>query len=478
MICICNIKPPTGLYCGGKMIYGSKEERLMIKNMTEGKPSSILWRFSLPMLLSVVFQQLYNIVDSIVAGKFAGVSALAAVGASYPITVIFIAIATGSNIGCNVIISQLFGAKELDKMKTAVYTSLISVSVLGMILTILGTIFCNPLIKVLNTPENIFFDSALYLRIYVFGVLFLFIYNICTGIFTALGDSKTPLYFLIASSLGNIALDLLFVAGLNMGVAGVAWATFICQGVASVLAMLTLLKRLGKIGSKRKIDLFSPAMLGKLALIAVPSILQQSFVSVGNLFIQVLVNGFGSAVIAAFSVAIKLNTFAVTSLMTMANGISSYTAQNIGAGKIERVRQGYRCGIRMMIIVCIPFIIAYFFFTDTMMRLFLDSSEDVMTVLSAGRKFLKIVSPFYFVVGLKMITDAVLRGAGAMKAFMATTFLDLILRVVLAFILSSFFMSTGIWMSWPFGWSISALLSVVFYMAGVWKLPPKCQEQL
>lgn len=224
----------------------------MITDMTEGGAFKILWRFTLPMLISVMFQQMYNIVDSVVAGKFVGVNALAAVGASYPVTMIFMAVATGLNIGCSVVISLYFGAKEYKNMKCAVSTSLLSVVGISMALTVVGMVICRPLLRLLNTPQDIFSDSALYLNIYIYGLLFLFLYNICTGIFTALGDSKTPLYFLVASSVGNIILDLVFVLVFQMGVGGVAWATFLAQGVSSILAFITLRKRLKSVEEIRK----------------------------------------------------------------------------------------------------------------------------------------------------------------------------------------------------------------------------------
>ena len=440
----------------------------MITDMTEGSPSKILWKFSIPLLLSVIFQQLYNVVDSVVAGQFVSVDALAAVGASYPITMIFMAVATGSNIGCSVIISQLFGAKHYKEMKTAISTSLLSIVVLSLVLTGIGLYFCAPLMRLLGTPDNIFADSELYLNIYIGGLIFLFLYNICTGIFTALGDSRTPLYFLIFSSLSNIVLDLFFVISLKMGVAGVAWATFLCQGIASFLAFFALMRRISKIPSE-KYPKFSFTALRDISIVAIPSILQQSFISVGNLFIQGFVNNYGSIVIAGYSSAIKLNTFAVTSFTTLANGLSSFTAQNIGANKVERVRQGYRSGILLAICVVIPFFIAYFFFSRTMISIFLDSSN--IEVLDVGNAFLKIVSPFYIVVTAKLMADGVLRGAGSMFSFMLATFSDLILRVVLSYVLSFVFHlgATGIWMSWPIGWTLSAIMSTVFYKVGVWK---------
>lgn len=228
----------------------------MNKDLTTGKPAGVLLRFTLPMLLSVAFQQLYNIADSVIAGKFAGEDALAAVGASYPVTMIFMAVAFGMNIGISVVISQLFGAKDFKEMKTAAYTGFISVAVLGVVLTVVGTVLCEPILRMLGTPENIMEDTTLYLAIYIWGLLFLFIYNISSGVFTSLGDSKTPLWFLIASSVGNIVLDAVFVIIFHWGVGGVAWATFLAQGVASACAFWAVLRRLKSIETKEKPALF------------------------------------------------------------------------------------------------------------------------------------------------------------------------------------------------------------------------------
>jgi len=433
----------------------------MIKDLTAGKPETVLWKFSIPMFISVIFQQIYNIADSIIAGKFAGEDALASVGASYPITMIFMAIAIGSNIGCSVVISNLFGAKKYKDLKTGVSTTLITTFCLSVLLTIFGLAGSAGLMKMINTPDNIFQDGALYLRIYIGGFLFLYIYNVCTGIFSSLGDSMTPLIFLIGSSLGNIVLDLLFVAVFHWGVAGVAWATFIAQGIACVLAFITILKRLEQIPTQGKCPLYSRQMLVKISNIAIPSILQQSFVSIGNIFIQRLINDYGSSVIAGYSAAIKLNTFTITSFTTLGNGLSSFTAQNPGAAKYDRVKKGYRAGIMMVLLVAVPFFIAYFFFGQPMVELFM--SKESSLALETGVLFLKIVSPFYFVICLKLMADGVLRGSGSMKQFMVSTFMDLILRVVLAFIMSPSLGTKGIWLSWPIGWTVSMILSTVFY---------------
>lgn len=445
----------------------------MMKDLTEGKPSSVLWRFSLPMFISVIFQQLYSIADSVIAGKFAGENALAAVGASYPITMIFMAIAVGSNIGCSIVISQLFGGKKYKEMKVAISTSLIASASLSVLLTIVGILCSSSMMLMVQTPQNIFADGNLYLQIYIGGFLFLYLYNVATGIFNSLGDSKTPLYFLIGSSLGNIFLDMLFVAVCKWGVAGVAWATFLAQGIACIFVLLTLRRRMRKIQISGTISLFSFQTLKRIAGFAIPSILQQSFISVGNIFIQGLINSCGSSVIAGYSSAIKLNTFAITSFATLANGISSFTAQNVGANKPDRVKAGHRAGTIIGLFVAMIFFLLYFVFSIEMLNLFMDS--DSVTALETGKMFLKIVTPFYFVVCLKLTADGVLRGSGAMRYFMITTFSDLILRVVLAFILFPFWNTTGIWLSWPIGWTVAAILSLWFTLKGAWKqmLPNK-----
>ena len=439
----------------------------MITDMTVGNPARILWKFSLPILLSNIFQQFYNIADSVIVGKFVSEDALAAVGASYPIVMIFMAIAIGGNIGCSVVISQCFGAKEYSRMKTAVNTSLAAMAAVSAILMIFGFLNCAGMLRLLKTPDNILSDAEEYLNIYTGGLLFLFVYNIATGAFTALGDSKTPLYFLIASSVGNVILDLIFVIMFSMEVAGVAWATFIAQGIAAILAVFVLLKRLKKIKTEEKPLLFSWNLFAKITMVSMPSVLQQSFVSVGNLFIQAIVNSFGSSVIAGYSAAIKLNTFYVTSCSSFASGLSSYTAQNIGARKKERIPKGFKVGIVMSLIVAVPFVIFYFFFSDMALKLFLKDSS--VGAVSAGAVFLRIVSPFYLMIGIKLMSDSVLRGAGSMVTFTISTFTDLVIRVVLAQFFSKTAGAVGIWLSWPIGWIAATVLSFGFYAIGVWK---------
>lgn len=439
----------------------------MNKDLTVGKPETVLWKFCLPLFGSIIFQQLYNIADSLVAGKFIGENALAAVGNSYEVTLIFIAFAFGCNIGCSVVVSHFFGAKEYGKMKTAVWTAMISSAVLCVVLMAFGMVGCDGLLWLINTPEECMADSKIYLDIYIWGLPFMFFYNIATGIFSALGDSRTPFVFLAISSTSNIAVDILFVTAFDMGVAGVAWATFLCQGCSCFLAVLVVLLRLREIKIDEAVQKFSIPILQKFVAIAVPSILQQSFISVGNIVIQGVINGFGSGVMAGYSAAVKLNNLVITSFTTLGNGISNYTAQNIGAQKFPRVRAGFWAGIKLVWLLSVPMFLGYFFAGRWLLYLFVD--EPTSIAIQNGTYFLKILSPFYFVISTKLVADGILRGSGMMKQFMIATFTDLILRVLLAVLLSKTSLgSIGIWCAWPIGWSIATILSVNYYRIGPW----------
>ena len=440
----------------------------MNKDLTVGNPQTVLWKFCMPLFGSIIFQQLYNIADSLVAGKFVGENALAAVGNSYEITLIFIAFAFGCNMGCSVVVSNLFGAKKYKEMKTAVYTACIFSGFVCILLMLIGILGSGMLLRLIRTPEEVFADSKLYLDIYAWGLPFVFFYNISTGIFSALGDSKTPFYFLAVSSLSNIAVDIWFVKVFHMGVAGVAWATLLCQGISCILAMIVVFKRLVKIEEKEKAPLFDLTLLEQIVVIAIPSTLQQSFISIGNIIIQSIINGFGAPVMAGYSAAVKLNNLVITSFTTLGNGISNYTAQNLGARKLDRVKQGFGVGVKLVWMLSLPLFLLYFFGGNIVLKLFMDAPTKL--AMQTGITYLKILSPFYFVVSAKLVADGILRGSGMMKKFMIATFTDLILRVLLAFCFSRTALgATGIWCAWPIGWCVAAVLSIGFYYNGPWK---------
>ena len=266
--------------------------------------------------------------------------------------------------------------------------------------------------------------------------------------------------------MSNIFLDIIFVTVFNFGLAGIAWATFICQGVSCILALILVFLRLNKIKTEGKTKLFSKRLFKDISLIAIPSILQQSFVSVGNVIIQGVINGFGSAAMAGYSASIKLNNLVITSLTTVGNGISNFTAQNIGAQKFTRVKEGFYAGLKLVWTLCVPIVIIYLFAGKYIVYAFIDSPTDM--AMEVALQILNILAPFYFVVSTKLVSDGILRGAGMMNKFMAATFIDLFLRVTLSIVLSEWLGIIGIWISWPVGWIIGTSISVLFYKSGKW----------
>ena len=431
-------------------------------DLTTGLPRTVIWKFCLPLFASVIFQQFYNIADSFVAGKFIGENALAAVGNSYEITLIFIAFATGCNMACSVLAAQFFGAKKYNSMKTAIYTAMISVVILCVILMLFGIFSADWLLQIMNTPASIYADSKLYMDIYIWGLPFLFFYNMSTGIFSAMGDSKTPFIFLAISSVINILVNMFFVAVLDMGVAGVAWATFLCQGISCVLSTVTILHRLKQIPTEEsKIVLFDVEILKKFVSLAVPSVLQQSSISIGTIIIQSAINDCGVGVTAGYAAGIKLQNLVVSAFTTIGNGISNFAAQNIGAEKWNRVQAGQRAGIQMVWTLCVPIVLLYTLGAKPFISLFIDNPTEL--ALHSGMYFLYICAPFYFLLSVKLATDGILRGAGMMKEFVTATTLDLILRVVLVKILVVPFGYIGIWVSWPLGWVLGTSLTLYFY---------------
>ena len=441
-------------------------------DLTAGKPYKVLLRYILPLFLSIVFQQVYNIADSVVAGQYIGEEALAAVGNSYEITLVLLAFAFGCNMGSSIVTAKNFGAKNFTEMKSAIRTSLLSTLVVTLSLMLAGFLSARPLLLALNTPSEILGDSLAYLYIYLAGLLFLFFYNVSTGIFAALGDSITPFIFLVVSSITNVFMDILFVAAFKMGVQGVAWATFICQGASSIAAFSVLVYQLRKVKTPEKPKLFSKAALKDFLLVGIPSTLQQSFVSVGNIVLQGLINSFGTPTIAGYSAAVKFNNFAVTSMHQVGNGVSNYTAQNLAAKKPERIKSGFRWGFLIASSIGLLFFFGYFFFNRQLMLLFLKKKS--AEAIEVGHDFLSIVSPFYAIIAVKLVADGVLRGAEKMARFMVSTFTDLALRVGLAFALSSTALGAkGIWWAWPIGWGVALVMSYVFYLTVVKKSPRK-----
>ena len=434
--------------------------------MLTDSPGKALLFFVLPMIFGNLFQQFYNITDSVVVGKFVGEQALAAVGASYAITNVFIAIAIGGGIGSSVVISQFLGAGNYGKMKTAVYTTMFNFLGIAAFLAVIGICYNNQILDLVNVPEDIFSDAALYLAIYFIGLPFLFMYNVQASIFNALGDSKKPLYLLIFSSLLNIALDMILVIVFGQGVRGVALA-LIAQGISAVISFALLMRKLKDYREEEKVRLYSGEMAASMVKIAVPSTLQQSIVHVGILLVQAVINSFGSTALAGYSAGMRIESLSIVPMLAMGNAMSTFTAQNMGAGNIDRVKKGYQmCYVIVLTagaVLCIMYQLAGGMFVS----LFLDSGSS--EAYNIGLSYVRFLSFFYSFIGLKASTDGLLRGAGDVVAFTVANLVNLAIRVSVTNLFAPVYGIQVAWMAVPLGWAANYVISFGWYLTGKWK---------
>lgn len=436
--------------------------------MIKGSPAKSLFFFALPMVLGNIFQQIYNITDSLIVGNFVGEKALAAVGASFSVTMLFVCIAIGAGIGSSVVISQLFGARRYGETKTAVYTSVITVAAISIVLMFIGVAINKTILRLMGTPSDIYAEAVEYLQIYFYGMLFVFVYNNVSSAFNALGDSRTPLYFLIFSSILNIGLDIWFVAGFGMGVAGAAWATIIAQALAAALALGVLLYRLSKMESDEDAHIFDIKILKSIFKIALPSIIQQSVVSVGMLFVQVVVNRFGSSVVAGYTAATKIDSIAIVPMLGVGNAMSTFTAQNIGAKQPERIKAGYRAALCMVGVMGVAIAVAMIGFGKQLVGMFMDS-ESSAAAIAAGAEYISVTACFYLVFGFMNVTNGILRGSGAIMAFVLSSIGSLGIRVAVAFGFANMLSEMAVWISAPIGWVAAFIFAFAYYKTGKWK---------
>ena len=432
------------------------------------KPLKALLLFAFPMIIGNLFQQFYTMVDSVVVGRFVSENALAAVGASYSLTNGFISIAIGGGVGASVLVSRYFGARDYRRMKTSVSTALLSFLVVSLVLGGIGLLLEDQIMEVLNTPENIMEDAVTYLNIYFMGLPFLFMYNVLSAMFNALGKSRIPLYLLIFSSVFNVVLDLIMVCSFHMGVAGVAWATLIAQGISAVMAFLIFIREMRSYQSGEEIRWFDRREFGSMCRIALPSILQQSTVSIGMMLVQSVVNSFGAQMLAGYSAGMRIESICIVPMAAMGNVMSSFTAQNLGAKQQERVVKGYHTAYGIVfgfgILICVILEIFY----RPLILMFL-GEEGTALALNTGMSYMRFIGFFFSFIGLKMITDGLLRGAGDMKMFTVANLVNLGIRVVVAVTMAPRFGIAFVWYAVPMGWLANYLISFARYKTGIWK---------
>lgn len=435
--------------------------------LIQKKPLNALIIFALPMIVGNLFQQTYTMADSAIVGRLVSEQALAAVGASYSLTNIFICVAIGGGIGASVIVSRYFGAKEYNKMKLAVSTAFVAFLAVSLLLALFGLLLGRHIMVALNTPSDVLDMATEYLRIYFLGLPFLFMYNVISSMFNALGKSRIPLCFLIFSSLLNISLDLVMVGKFGLGVAGAAYATLIAQGISALLSFMVFLLVLKSLNCGSA-NLFSFGEMCDMTRIALPSILQQSIVSIGMMLVQSVVNSFGSQALAGFSAGMRIESICVVPMAAIGNALSSFAAQNIGAKQENRVVEGYHAANKMVIFFSVLICLALECFSRPLIGLFLGSSG-TSDAVSTGYDYLTFMGWFFCLIGFKMAVDGLLRGAGDMKLFTIANLVNLFIRVTVSVTLAPVFGITMVWCSIPVGWFANWAISYGRYRTGKWK---------
>lgn len=428
-------------------------------SLINGNPVKSIFVFSIPLILANLFQQLYNTVDTIVVGRFNGDEAIAAVGASFAVTMVMIAFATGTGIGCSVLLAKYYGSGDYSKAKTAVSTILIFSFFLSLLIGCIGILSSRALLRVLGTPDNILNEADVYLKIYSLGMPFMFLYNVQSSIYSAFGNSKMPLYLLIMSSFSNIALDFLFVGSYGMGVRGAAVATVLAQSLAFTVSFVLLIKDVYYSAKWKEYEfqIYSISITQEMISYAVVSVIQNSITSIGLLLIQSVVNQFGSDVLAGYTAGSKIDSFAIVPFIAVGNALSTYTAQNIGAGYKDRIKKGFLAGILLCFCMAAGILIFNMAFQRQLIGLYLDEGTSSSQAIQTGRLYISQMAVFYFLMGLTSCQSGMLRGEGKLAILFVNSFLSLAVRVGFACIMVSFLGVSAVWLSLPAGWIVCSL---------------------
>jgi len=438
-----------------------------VESLTEGSEAKVILRFAVPMLIGNVFQQFYNTVDSIVVGRGVGAEALAAVGASFPILFLMISFVIGITMGSSIMLSQYFGAGDKDRLRRTMSTTYIFLFFASVAITILGVRFSGAMLRALQVPEEILPMGTQYLQLMFAGMIFLFGYNTVSAILRGLGDSKTPLYFLIVATILNTILDLVFVLVFEWGIAGAAWATILAQGVSMIISFIYLQRsRHEVLHISWKTLKFDFEMFRAMLRIGLPTAVQLTLVSLGFVALTRIVTPFGTLAIAGYAAAARLDSFGIMPAMNLSTALSTFVGQNLGAGKPERVRRGFLATLTVSSAIALTMTVVMVILGDRLIRIFNSDPE----VIRVGTEYLLIVSSFYVVFSGMFITAGVLRGAGDTLVQMFITLAGLwAIRIPVSALLSGWIGTKGIWWGIPAGWVFGFLASYIYYLSGRWK---------
>jgi putative MATE family efflux protein len=438
-----------------------------VQDMTEGNEVRHLIQFSLPMLIGNVFQQFYNLIDSIVVGKYIGANALAAVGATGSLNFLTFSICLGLSVGISIIISQYFGARKEEDVKRAIANAVYVIAASGIVMSILTSSLARPILQAMHTPPEILNDSASFLRITSGGMIAVAAYNAIAGILRALGDSKTPLFFLVVSCGINVGLDLLFVLKFGFGVAGTACATVISQGIAALGCIVFALKNNPYFRLKKEHMKVSWPIIVKCIKIGVPVALQNSMIAVSLVALQRVVNGFGEIAVAAYTATSRIEQLIQQPFNSLGAAMATFAGQNMGANKLERVKKGYHKSIIIVAVFSVIALLAAQFGGNAIMQIFVKDGE----VIALGAKAIKITSCMYFMLGMIYITRGLLNGTGDAFYSMINGIVEVVGRIGFSSVLAMIPV-IGIWSVWTttgLTWLITAIASIIRYNQGKWE---------
>lgn len=440
----------------------------MVKDMTSGNPLKLIFGFCLPLVAGNIFQQLYNMVDSIIVGRFVGVNALAAVGSTGSLNFLVLGFALGMCSGFGIPIAQSFGAQDYSKMRQTVFNALILCLGATVFLTVTTMLFTPSLLQIMNTPADIYDDAYAYISIMFIGLVAIIYYNMLSSILRSLGDSKTPLLFLAIASILNVILDLVFVLAFNMGTAGVAWATLLAQAASAVLCAIYMAKRFPILRfqpGELKMDM---TISKRLLSIGIPMALQFSITAVGAIMIQTAVNGLGSAKVAAVTSANRISMMFTQPLDTIGVTLATYCGQNLGAKKFARIIQGIKDGFKIGFAYCLLACFIIWTCSPIIAQLFIDASE--VAILSDVTIYLRINSSLYLLLGALFITRNVLQGLGHSTLTMLAGFAELVGRGIVAFVFVGSFGFIAICLANPFAWLLADIILAFAFVSKIKQL--------
>ncbi|MCU4177555.1 MATE family efflux transporter [Carboxylicivirga sp. N1Y90] len=437
-----------------------------MKDLTVGNEAKVIFKFALPMVMGNLLQQLYHVVDSLIVGRFLGKEALAALGASAPIFYALIAFIIGIGSGATIVISQYYGAKNLHKVKRAIDTIFIFLFVASIFITITGITYSEEIFRLLHVEEAVIPLATKYFNVFMMGMLAFFGFSATSSVLRGLGDSMTPLWFMLIATVINILLDIIFIVVFNWGIEGVAYATVIAQAGAFISGAIYLTHKHQLISFNFRKYKFDKELFYQSVKIGLPTGFQQAFVALGIMALVRIVNNFDTDVLAAFSVASRIDALAAMPALNLASALSAFVGQNLGAKRIDRIKKGLRATLVMAWGISLTVTIGVILFGDHIMALFIQDEN----VIAHGTKYLVIVSSFYMIFSTMFVMHGVLRGAGDTLIPMFITLFSLwVIRIPFAIVLSDLFGVTGIWWAIPIGWTMGLVGSLIYYFTGRWK---------